>query len=554
MRKTAFVRRTLGLGIAAITFLPAACSSVGATQPGELATKGFEDSGMVDVTINYPPEAAPPEAAPVETSTMDVHVEAAPVPPSVSITTGSGGAATAIYFGDNGLVNCGSSATSVPVSITNMGGGTLTWSAAVAAGATYYTLSPLMGTLSSGQTATLQIIPNPIPAVSSVANDLYGGVVAITTNASNDTSHIIQLHQTAHGAIINSTLGAAYPFGGVFVQQMASSQFSLTNAGNVSADVKLAVGSAVFGVVAPGGGSFPFTLGASGTAAPQVTFTPAAAQTYTDTMVMSIVPGDGGAPTPLCGPIPPNVTLTGNGTNNVRISPTNLDFGLINCGATAGVQTLGITANGQGLSYTTSLAKGGNTPFTVTPPTGNIAAQGTAMITITPKPIPFPSTTGANGFGDILTISTDIPGDSPHAVTLNQTARGAILQFAPLAIATHDQASDHYEFFPFSVTNAGNYEGTFRLGDGAAGGAGVVTNIAAPPGTWGSNLVSGNLIGGAAANGTLSIRSATCNDAGLCPYQYRGKITLTIQPNPDMQPTILCADAPPDLLLSVESP
>jgi hypothetical protein len=36
--------------------------------------------------------------------------------------------------------------------------------------------------------------------------------------------------------------------------------------------------------------------------------------------------------------------------------------------------------------------------------------------------------------------------------------------------------------------------------------------------------------------------------------QFLGKITLNIEPNPDGLPTILCADAPPDLLLSDENP
>ena len=121
------------------------------------------------------------------------------------------------------------------------------------------------------------------------------------------------------------------------------------------------------------------------------------------------------------------------------------------------------------------------------------------------------------GFGDVLTISTDIPGDSPHPVTLTQTARGAILQFDPLTIATHDSMANHFSFVNFSVLNAGNGEGTFQLGDGVAAGTGVVTNIAAPAGTWTSNLAGGNLIGGASSQGSLTVKGplpTTCGGGG----------------------------------------
>jgi hypothetical protein len=362
---------------------------------------------------------------------------------------------------------------------------------------------------------------------------------------------------------------------------------------------------------------------------------------------MSLVPSDGGPAAVPCGPLPPNVTLTGNGTNNVKVNPTTLDFGFTNCGATALPQTLQITANGQALNYMTSLAKGANTPFTLSAASGTVAAQATATITVTPKAIPFPSTTGANGFGDVLTISSDIPGDTPHAVALNQTARGAILVFSPLTITTHDPVEGHFSFVGFAVQNAGNYEGTFLLGASPDGGSDVVTSISAPAGTWSSNLSSGNLIGGASSNATLTVKgpprttcggggpyacgvgncttartcasvnancgtmddgcggvlmcgpmtcpalagvaqtcggggqnvcgpascspSASCNGKcgpvsdgcggtimPVCPVcsgtQYLGKITLHIEPNPDGLPTILCADAPPDLLLSNENP
>jgi hypothetical protein len=590
----------------------------------------------------------PPELSAADASWFDVTTApdtwVAPVaPPAVSITLANGSPAAAVSFGDNGFVPCGSAATSVPVSIANTGGQPLMWSAQISAGSMHYSVSPTSGTVAPGETSGFQIVPAPIPSPSAVTPDLYGGIITITTNAPNDTSHVIELHQTARGAIINSTLGTTKDFGGVFVQQTAAYQFSLTNTGNVPAEIEIKTGSPVFGVVAPDeAGSFPIVLGANGTAAPQVTFTPAATQSYTDTLVLSIAAD---ANTPLCGPLPPNVTLTGSGTNTVRISTSTVDFGLTDCKTTAPARSLTITASGQGINYTTALTKGANTPYTISPASGFVAAQGMATITVTAKPIPYPATTTPNGFGDTLTITTDLPGDAAHVVSLNQTARGAVLQFSPLTITTRDSATGHYSFANFTVQNTGNYEGTFALGDGVDGGAGVVTNINAPAGTWSSNLVGGNLLGGSSVMGTLTVKAppqttcggggpyacgtgtctartcpvgancgtiddgcgtiltcgpttcptadgapqvcgggggpnicgpATCTPSGTCSgkcggpvsdgcgstitcpgscpgTQYLGKITLSIQPNPDNMPTILCADAPPDLLLSDEN-
>ena len=638
--KLGFLLHAIGLG--ALGVAVAHCSS-DEVHPAPLNADVDSGFGGHDATTTADVQAdvgaADTYVAP-DTSNADVNT-----PTTVSISLGDGGSATDIYFGDRGFVDCGHAATSVPVTIANTGGGTLSWTAALSVGATYYTLSPASGTVNAGSSATLQVIPNAIPSTSPVTTEGYSGVLTITTNATNDTTHVVQLHETARGVILTSTLTGTFNFGGVAVNSKASSQFSLTNNGNVPAYVNLATGSQAFGVLNPAlHDAFPFMLDATATGAPTVTFQPAALQDYTDTMVLTVVaPPDGGAASALCAPLPANVTLQGKGTNGVAISPTNLNFGFTNCGATAAAQTIRMTNNGPDLTWSSALAKAASSPYTISPSSGSVSSQSSVDITITPKTVPFPSATTPDGFGDTLTITTNSPSDAPHNITLNQTARGAILVYTPTTITTHDSVAGHVSFTQFSVTNQGNYEATYQLGDGTS--AGAVTNIDATSGTWSSNVVGGNLVGGAGTTGTLSVvaapkttcggsgtvytcgytgcktsrscadlgancgniddgcggtlncgtcpnqadggpevcgaggpnkcgvgtctPSATCNGkcgpvmdgcgnviqcSGCSGTQFLGKMTLTIKPNPDGLPTILCADAPPDLELSDEDP
>lgn len=531
MRKAAYVSLILGFGLSALVVLPVACGS-SAAHPGALVDD--RDGGLEIVKDGSP--------------TIDTGVDAPPPPPTdggpttVSITTGDGGAANDISFGDNGLVNCGSAATSVPVAITNTGKATLQWTALLSAGATRYTLSPASGAVSPGGTATLQIIPAAIPATSEVTTDLYGGVVTIQTSATNDTTHVIQLHQTARGVILKSTLGNALNFGSQAVSLTANSPFSLTNSGNIPAVVNLAVGSAAFGLLPPNGApSIPFTISANGTAAPTVTFSPTNVQNYVDTMITSLVQPDAGAQVGTCYPLPGSVTLAGSGNNTVVINPTNVDFGTTDCGTTNTPKTVTLTNKGAAITFSTVLVKGVNSPFVVTPSSGSVAPNGVQVFTVTPSPVPKPSSTTPNGFGDVLTITTNDGTPTQHNVALNQTARGAILQFSPVAISTSGKAGLTV-FATFAVGNAGNYPGTYKLGGGSQTTA--VTQTSGGSGTWESNLWDGNLVGGAGTTGTLSVVDPP---AGA---QYLGHIKLTIQPNSNGAPTILCADPPPDLELS----
>ncbi len=524
-----------GFGLVGLAMVPVACGA-SASHPSAIITD--TDGNFVPIGDVYVP---PPDSA--EAAIPDG------APTTVAISSADQNPVTSISFGEGGFVNCGSAARSAPVTILNTGNAPLSWSASLSAGASHYTLSPSSGTVAGGQSATLQVIPAAIPQQSEVTPDLYGGVLTIQTSAANDTTHVVQLHQTARGVILRSTLGTSLDFRSQAVNQPASSQFSLTNGGNVAATVNLAVGSAQFTVTPPSGSSsIPFVIGPNGTAAPTLVFTPNSVSSFADTLITSVVIPDGGT-TALCGLLPPTTALAGSGNNTVFISPTNLDFGLTDCSKQAAPQTLVLQNKGALVSYKTAFTKGGNSPYVVSPTgPGTIPANQNLTFTITPNVVPKPSKTDANYFGDTLTITTD-DGSGPalHAVTLNQTARGAILQFSPTTVTTTGGTggAGRTQFANFAVSNAGNYEGTFLLGPAPGAETTAVTQTAGS-GTWSSNVFDGNLVGGGSKPAVLSVINPTP------PFQALGHITLTIKPNVSGQPTILCADPPPDLELSAQ--
>lgn len=445
--------------------------------------------------------------------------------------TGTNGTASvspsSVSFGNAGLVDCGTQAASQLVTISNAGNAPFNWTATLTSGASYYSVSPPMGTVQPSGSQTLQVVPNPLPQASAVTPDLYGGTVSITTTAANDSVHIVQLHQTAHGVILSSTLGGqTLAFGGVSIGQTASSQFSVSNNGNAPTTITFAHGSSAFTV------SSGFPIAASQSVAPTVTFSPTAIQSYTDTVIMTVPSG-----TALCGPVPANTGLTGTGTTGVSVAPTSLDFGLVSCGlGAAPYQTTTISNTGPNMTYTPTFAAGANSPYTLADNTGAaitpgnpiaLAAGTSATLRIVPKPIAAPASTSPDAFADTLTITTSSAGDSPHNIALHQTARGAVLVLSPAAIST--SAPQGLEVFVgFSVTNSGNYS------------VGYTLQIMGPANAFSSNLTGGTVVGGGVQNGTL-----TCTGP-LKGTQAVGSLQIT--PNAG---SILCADPPPNMPLSI---
>jgi hypothetical protein len=207
---------------------------------------------------------------------------------------------------DFNMVSCGTSGGSDVVTIKNNSTGPITWTAALPTGSSFTLSAPTSGMLASGASATVTVTSSAIPvsASTTTAANGFGSQLTITTNASNDTAHVIPILETASGAILafiptSLTLPAA--------QQGMPVPFEVQNSGNVPASVTLALNNA------GGAGASTLTLNnptsgmvSSGTPL-QSSVTEGIASLPSSSATVSLTPA---AATVLCQPAPPPMTIT----------------------------------------------------------------------------------------------------------------------------------------------------------------------------------------------------------------------------------------------------
>lgn len=482
-------------------------------------------------------------------SSNPANVLCAPLPTKGLAVTGVGSNGSvaispgALSFGDSGFVDCGSQADARSVNVHNTGNAAFNWEAKLSSGAAFYTLSPTSGTVQPGQTTAVQVIPKPVPQASAVTQDLYAGTVEITTTAVNDPLHVISLHQTARGIILDSSVGAQLDFGGVKIGTTAVKTFSLTNNGNVPVTASFSLNGAPFSVTPS------VTLGPNETRSPTIEFTPPAGATYSDVLIVT-APSPGGGGPPRCAPLPPNAALEGSGSTSISVSPASLSFGLVDCGTTAGHQTVSLTNTGPTTTFTAVFGKDASTSYTLAnDDTGApvpvaapvpVGAGETFRLRVIPKAITAPASTISNAFGDTLTLTTTTPGDAPKMVQLNMTARGAFLALNPISITGQDDACGHTKFYNFQVINSGNLPGDYTVA--------VVPRAGVQPTTFSINLSEGSLFGGQSQAGVLEMLTPSTPTAGGAVAQYLSDIVLTPKPG-----TILCSDAQPKAPVSLDT-
>jgi Regulator of chromosome condensation (RCC1) repeat len=116
------------------------------------------------------------------------------------------------------------------------------------------------------------------------------------------------------------------------------------------------------------------------------------------------------------------------------VSPT-LEFGLTDCGTTAVPRVLTLTnESGESFTYSTALALGADSPYTVTPATGAVLARSQVTLTVTSKAIPSVSAVTDNLYGDTLQVTTDSGDVKIYDVAISQTARGIRLESSTAAV------------------------------------------------------------------------------------------------------------------------
>ena len=242
---------------------------------------------------------------------------------------------------------------------------------------------------------------------------------------------------------------------------------------------------------------------------------------------------------PLCAALPPTIQLTGAGTTGVSVSPTSLDFGLVQCNQAAKpYQTVTINNTGPATTYTPTLMAGSSSPYTLADAaSGNPIAGGSpialgsaasATLRVVPKAVVSPASTAADAFSDTLTISTMSAGDQPHIIGLHETAQGAVLTLTPTAFMESTQI---VAFAQYTVTNSGNLAAPWTL---------AVVTTQGPANAYAISSTSGTVTPVTPENGQITFQPPPTPP----PTQYLGTLTLSAAG------ATLCQDLPSPVPLS----
>lgn len=448
-----------------------------------------------------------------------------------------------LFFGDNGLVNCGAQAAEKIITISNPTSDIVKFKAKVTSGQQFYKIVPEEGGIPARGTTGIQITPNPLPQESDITPELYSGKLEITLVPGDLVPISIPLHQTARGAIVTTTINNGdVDFGEVRVGKTGTQTFSLTNSGNLEVTANLALGTQVFRIDAAGSATAKLAPGA--TISKTLTLAPTNATPYTDALALTY-----NTSAIHCKQPPGSSNLKGKGTTSVSVAPGTLNFGLVDCNGPASSYQLVTIESTQAMNFTPVLEKGeqGVSPFTLvsdangSPITPGVpiamGVDSTYVIRVVPKAITAPAFTTDNAYGDVLRITSDLAGDQPHLVTLKQTARGAVLSLTPATIELTTQNTELGKTFPktFQIVNSGNLAAPYTVS--------VEERAPAPDGTFSLNNGSGSVLPGTPALLTINMKAADALNT-----QYIGDIEL-LAPG-----AVLCGDLPPKMYVSIRTP
>lgn len=398
-------------------------------------------SGDSSSTVPPPQDASVPDTNRPDAANVDGG------PPSAGPTT--------IDFGE---VNCGATANPQPLTIHNPSAQTITWSVSLGKGATSpYTIAPASGTAAPGETVTVTVTPKQVPGTSSTAANAFGDTVNVLHGA---TSTSIALKETAKGAVLFYQPATPIAFGNSpTAAGTVQSNFAVANSGNATANVTLSTtGDAAFAIVPPAAiTAVPGLTGA------KVSFTPTQNQAYSGAIAMAVANTD-----VLCAPLPANLAVSGTGTDGIlAVTPPQVLFGnagQTDCGTTAAPQKVKIANSGNAPVNYTAVLQRGTTVFTLSSASGQVQANSSIEITVTPKQIGTSGvSTVTDAFGDTLTITTDALGDSPHTIPLHQTARGVILSRGTGSVGFGNVAVGTSSSQTYSFANTGNVDVTLVM-------------------------------------------------------------------------------------------
>jgi hypothetical protein len=381
--------------------------------------------------------------------------------------------------------NCGATGAQLPKAVFDVGNytasGLLVGVSLVKDGSSPFTLSSTALNIASGTTSPVEVTlkASEVPS-SATPGTVLSDFIVLTPAPSTGLSAItVPLSTTVQGSVLTISTPAA--FTGANNQSVATGTVTVSNTGNYPASPTFTLTQAddVFSVT---GALSPNAVPAGsqltpGTSSLGLTFRPLVNDVATKTGTLQLVAGSSDV---ICGTLPAAVPLSGTPSTAgySLITPSTVGLGVggqVDCPAYSApgpfggaplAQTVTFTNNGTvALNWTAGFDNAAG--FAIAPSSGTVAPGANQDIIVTPTAIPFPPSLLPNAYGGVLSIATDIPGDTtPHTVSFNQSARGAVFSVQTLLASFGDV---NIGFTPtdtlplFTITNAGNASATVQL-------------------------------------------------------------------------------------------
>lgn len=316
----------------------------------------------------------------------------------------------------------------------------------------------------NGGSATFQVTAPAVPNNSPLTP--VTGTLTLQTDAES-SPHTITLTEEPSGALLGFDTKVTPNFGNfgsIALLKSGTQYFNVTNTGTAPATVALSVipgtagdagaseggtggtGSPAFSLSTPAFTLTPAQGTAPSTQQEAVTFTPQMASQVTSTIALT-------TSSPICGPLPTPISVTGSGLGGgPSVGPVLLAFPAA-CGGKAPAAQTFLVANNGTADFTWSLnpsagvhvesdAGAGDAAVdaTAAPPVFAVSADpapgllipgASSLVTVTGAAIPSPAPTlDAASYSGTVTITTDVPLDPPHVVTLSKAPLGDQLSFS----------------------------------------------------------------------------------------------------------------------------
>jgi hypothetical protein len=396
-------------------------------------------------TLTFAPTSSGPYPATLGIVTSDPLCTPLPTPLTLS-GTGTQGAvslsATSFAFGTDandpaGMVNCGVTGLTHTLTISNVGNQAFNVTGltlGLGAASPYKLSGPgttLPATVAIGGSVTITIAPTMIPPTVANPSDAtpFTDTLTVTTNAAQDTAHVIPLVMQARGAVIaNTPLATAWSFGTASFGSIGTFTSTIQNTGNSGVSIALK------GVQQP----TIFDLQTSPTLVAGNTIgsivgqfiPPSSDGSWTDSGILAVT-----ATQAFCEPLPaawnlPTINLSGASNSSAAVSVSgSLVFPNTDCGSAAPAGQALLLGNATDVPYAYKATFSSGKYYTIVGAANTIPANGTAAIVVTPTNVlPGPGVMpGSAPYADDLLITVDTAPPSLFTVPISWALNGAVL-------------------------------------------------------------------------------------------------------------------------------